>query len=87
MWQKRFIEVTNPQKKREGLRVGTSLESRLQLYYRHSKTTINGYHPPRGHQDGQQPPHPHPQSQATPNITLSRTINFRPSRISTVHDT
>lgn len=50
MWQKLSMEVTNPQKRREGLRVGTSLASasQLQLYYRHSRTTINSYHPHQG---------------------------------------
>lgn len=60
MRQKLSIEVTNPRKRREGLRVRPSLTSLLLLYYKYGHQDHHQQPPPTlwGYQDGQQHPTP-----------------------------
>lgn len=71
MWQKLSTEVTNPRRRRDGLRVRPSLTSLLLLYYKYSHQDHHQQPPPTpwGHQDSQRlPPLPTPASQVTSNI-------------------
>lgn len=73
MWQKLSTEVTNPRKKREGLRVRPSLTSLLLLYHKYGHQDHRQQPPSTlwGYQDSQQyPPPTHTLPHHRPLLTL-----------------